>query len=148
MGTFHQLSLTGMPESGLALGATCSALEVVPLVLIGFEAWENVCLARARGWLTAYRWPMAFVVAVAFWNCVGAGLFGFFIHPPSALSYMQGLNMTPGPGHTALFGVYGRLGLGLVLFCLRGVRPGQAWKNWPLWIAFWAIHVGLALMVL
>jgi nitric oxide reductase subunit B len=148
MGTFHQLSLTGMPESGLALGATCSALEVVPLVLIGFEAWENVCLARARGWLTAYRWPMAFVVAVAFWNCVGAGLFGFFIHPPSALSYMQGLNTTPGPGHTALFGVYGRLGLGLVLFCLRGVRPGQAWKNWPLWIAFWAIHVGLALMVL
>ena len=130
------ISLTGMPESVLALGATCSALEVVPLVLIGFEAWENVCLARARGWLTAYRWPMAFFVAVAFWNCVGAGLFGFFINPPIALYYMQGLNTTPVHGHTALFGVYGMLGLGLVLFCLRGLRPGQAWKNWPLWIAF------------
>jgi nitric oxide reductase subunit B len=148
IGTFHHLYFTGMPESVLALGATFSALEVVPLVLIGFEAWENVRFARARGWLTAYRWPLAFFVAVAFWNFVGAGLFGFFINPPIALYYMQGLNTTPVHAHTALFGVYGMLGLGLVLFCLRGLRPGQAWKNWPLWTAFWAINVGLALMVL
>jgi nitric oxide reductase subunit B len=148
IGTFHHLYFTGMPDSVLALGATFSAFEVVPLVLIGFEAWENVRLARARGWLTAYRWPMAFFVAVAFWNFVGAGLFGFFINPPIALYYMQGLNTTPVHSHTALFGVYGMLGIGLVLFCLRSLRPGQAWKNWPLWTAFWAINVGLALMVL
>jgi nitric oxide reductase subunit B len=148
IGTFHHLYFTGMPNSVLALGATFSALEVVPLVLIGFEAWENVRLARAKGWLTAYRWPIAFFVAVAFWNFVGAGLFGFFINPPIALYYMQGLNTTPVHGHTALFGVYGMLGIGLVLFCLRSLRPGQAWKNWPLWTAFWAINSGLALMVL
>lgn len=147
IGTFHHLYFTGMPESVLALGATFSALEVVPLVLIGFEAWENVRLARARNWLSAYRWPIAFFVAVAFWNFVGAGLFGFLINPPIALYYMQGLNTTPVHGHTALFGVYGMLGIGLVLFCLRALRPGQAWKNWPLWIAFWAINAGLALMV-
>ena len=47
---------------------------------------------------------------VAFWNMVGAGLFGFMINPPIALYYMQGLNTTPLHGHAALFGVYGILG--------------------------------------
>ena len=59
----------------------------------------------------------------AFWNLVGAGLFGFLINTPLALYYMQGLNLTPLHGHTALFGVYGMLGIGLMLFCLRGLKP-------------------------
>ena len=86
-----------------------SALEVVPLVLIGFEAWENIRLAKKRNeinWVSAYKWPIYFFVAVAFWNFVGAGVFGFLINPPVALYYMQGLNTTPVHGHTALFGVY------------------------------------------
>jgi nitric oxide reductase subunit B len=151
IGTFHHLYFAGTPNIVLGLGAVFSALEVVPLVLIGFEAWENIRLARSREqhiWVTAYKWPIYFFVAVAFWNFVGAGLFGFLINPPIALYYMQGLNTTPVHGHTALFGVYGMLGLGLMLFCLRALRPGRAWKNWPLSFAFWAINIGLALMVL
>jgi nitric oxide reductase large subunit len=89
-----------------------------------------------------------FFVAVAFWNFVGAGLFGFLINPPVALYYMQGLNTTPLHGHTALFGVYGMLGIGLTLFCLRALRGGRAWKEWPLRWSFWLINGGLALMVL
>jgi nitric oxide reductase subunit B len=151
IGTFHHLYFTGTPNSVLALGAVFSALEVVPLVLVGFEAWENIRLARGNQkamWVSSYKWPIYFFVAVAFWNFVGAGLFGFFINPPVALYYMQGLNTTPVHGHTALFGVYGMLGLGLMLFCLRALRPGLAWKDKPLAIAFWFINIGLALMVL
>jgi nitric oxide reductase subunit B len=151
IGTFHHLYFAGTPNVVLGLGAVFSALEVVPLVLIGFEAWENIRHARSREqhmWVAAYKWPIYFFVAVAFWNFVGAGLFGFFINPPIALYYMQGLNTTPVHGHTALFGVYGMLGLGLMLFCLRALRPGKAWKNGPLWLAFWSINVGLAAMVL
>lgn len=151
IGTFHHLYFAGTPEVVLGLGAVFSALEVVPLVLIGFEAWENIRLARARQqhiWLAAYKWPIYFFVAVAFWNFVGAGLFGFLINPPIALYYMQGLNTTPVHGHTALFGVYGMLGLGLMLFCMRALRPGRAWKNAPLAFAFWTINIGLAAMVL
>jgi nitric oxide reductase subunit B len=150
IGTFHHLYFAGTPNIVLGLGSVFSALEVVPLVLIGFEAWENIRLARAREqhvWVTAYKWPIYFFVAVAFWNFVGAGLFGFLINPPIALYYMQGLNTTPLHGHTALFGVYGMLGLGLMLFCLRALRPGQAWKNGPLAFAFWTINGGLAAMV-
>jgi len=151
IGTFHHLYFAGTPNIVLGLGAVFSALEVVPLVLIGFEAWENIRLARAREqhiWVAAYKWPIYFFVAVAFWNFVGAGLFGFLINPPIALYYMQGLNTTPVHGHTALFGVYGMLGLGLMLFCLRALRPGKAWKDVPLSVAFWTINIGLALMVL
>ena len=151
IGTFHHLYFAGTPDVVLGLGAVFSALEVVPLVLIGFEAWENIRLARAREqhiWLAAYKWPIYFFVAVAFWNFVGAGLFGFLINPPIALYYMQGLNTTPVHGHTALFGVYGMLGLGLMLFCLRALRPGKAWKNAPLAFSFWTINLGLAAMVL
>ncbi|HEX3323484.1 MAG TPA: nitric-oxide reductase large subunit [Terriglobales bacterium] len=151
IGTFHHLYFAGTPNIVLALGSVFSALEVVPLVLVGFEAWENIRLSRAREqslWVAAYKWPIYFFVAVAFWNFVGAGLFGFLINPPVSLYYTQGLNTTPVHGHTALFGVYGMLGLGLMLFCLRALRPGKAWKNGPLALAFWAINIGLALMVL
>ncbi len=151
IGTFHHLYFAGTGPDVIALGSIFSALEVVPLVLIGFEAWDNIRLGRERFhavWVEAYKWPIWFFVAVAFWNFVGAGLFGFFINPPIALYYMQGLNTTPVHGHTALFGVYGMLGMGLMLFCLRALRPGRAWKDRPLAIAFWSINIGLSLMVL
>ncbi len=151
IGTFHHLYFSGASSTVIALGAVFSALEVVPLVLIGFEAWENIRLAKKRSefnWVSAYKWPIYFFVAVAFWNFVGAGVFGFLINPPVALYYMQGLNTTPVHGHTALFGVYGLLGLGLMLFCLRGLKPGMAWRDKPLSIAFWSINLGLGFMVI
>jgi nitric oxide reductase subunit B len=86
------------------------------------------------------------IIAVAFWNLVGAGLFGFLINPPLSLYYMQGLNLTPLHGHTALFGVYGMLGIGLVLFCLRGLKPGVVWDERLLKTSFWTLNIGLALM--
>jgi nitric oxide reductase subunit B len=148
IGTFHHLYFTGTPTAVLALGAVFSALEVVPLVLIGFEAYENLSLSRSRPWVATYKWPIYCFVAVAFWNLVGAGVFGFLINPPIALYYMQGLNTTSVHAHTALFGVYGMLGIGLTLFCLKGLSAQRAWRTGTLAYAFWAINIGLALMVL
>ncbi len=148
IGTFHHLYFTGTPTAILALGATFSALEVVPLVLIGFEAYKNLEISRSRDWIQAYKWPIYSFIAVAFWNLVGAGIFGFLINPPIALYYMQGLNTTPVHGHTALFGVYGMLGIGLMLFVLKGLSPAAPWKDGVLRFAFWSINIGLALMVL
>jgi len=147
-GTFHHLYFSGTPVSIMAIGATFSALEVVPLALIGFEAWETYRLSRGAAWMTTYRWPVRFFLGVAFWNLVGAGLFGFLINPPIALYYMQGLNTTPVHAHTALFGVYGLLALGLILFIFRRLLPQGEWNDGPLRIAFWAMNGGLALMVL
>ncbi|WP_192822847.1 nitric-oxide reductase large subunit [Rufibacter sp. LB8] len=148
IGTFHHLYFSGTPTSVMALGATFSALEVVPLVLIGFEAYHNFTLSRSTTWITAYKWPIYCFIAVAFWNLVGAGIFGFLINPPIALYYMQGLNTTPVHAHTALFGVYGVLGIGLMLFVLKGLSSRRRWKDGVIRFAFWSINIGLALMVL
>jgi nitric oxide reductase subunit B len=150
IGTFHHLYFTGAGSAVIALGAVFSALEVVPLTLIGYEAWENLRLSRSTekaSWIANYKWPIYFFVAVAFWNLVGAGVFGFLINPPIALYYMQGLNLTPVHGHTALFGVYGMLGLGLTLFCLRVLQPARRWKEGVLKASFWSINLGLVFMV-
>ena len=147
IGTLHHLYFSGTPVFVLALGSVFSALEVVPLLFVGFEAWENIRLSRAKPWVQKYKWPIYYFVAVAFWNMVGAGLFGFMINPPIALYYMQGLNTTPLHGHAALFGVYGMLGIGLMLFTLRAIRPDIEWKEKPLRFSFWAINFGLFAMV-
>ncbi len=148
LGTFHHLYFTGTPTAVLALGATFSALEVVPLVLMGFEAYDNLKLSRSSEWIKAYKWPIYSFIAVAFWNLVGAGIFGFLINPPIALYYMQGMNTTPVHGHAALFGVYGMLGIGLMLFVLRDMKKEVIWKERWIKVAFWCINIGLAAMVL
>jgi nitric oxide reductase subunit B len=84
---------------------------------------------------------------VAFWNMVGAGLFGFMINPPIALYYMQGLNTTAVHAHGALYGVYGTLGLALMLFCLRAMDPERPWNTRLLSFSFWAINIGLLLEI-
>ncbi len=123
IGTLHHLYFSGTPIVALAWGSVFSALEVVPLCLVGFDVIEDLRRSRMSPWVQRYKWPIYFFISVAFWNMVGAGLFGFMINPPIALYYMQGLNTTPLHAHAALFGVYGMLGIGLMLVCLRVLIP-------------------------
>ena len=148
LGTFHHLYFAGMPESVLALGAVFSALEVVPLALIAFEAHDHWRAEREAPWVRRYHLPLMFFLAVAFWNLVGAGVLGFLINPPLSLFYLQGLLTTPAHGHAALFGVYGMLGIGLLLLCRRDLpQVAGAWSDRTLKWVFWLFNGGLALMV-
>ena len=148
LGMFHHLYFAGVTTGVIALGASISALEVVPLALIGLEAHETWKSSRATPWMQQYKWPIMFFLAVSFWNLIGAGLLGFLINTPLALFYMQGTNLTAAHGHSALFGVYGMLGIGLMLYCLRGLKPDQVWREGLLRSAFWALNIGLALMTI
>jgi nitric oxide reductase subunit B len=147
LGTLHHLYWTGTPTSVIAIGAMFSALEVVPLSMIGIEAYRNYQRSKAAPWVQNYKWAILCFIAVGFWNTVGAGLLGFSINTPIALYYMQGLNMTAAHGHAALFGVYGMLGIGLMLFCLRGLSNRLAWSDALLKPMFWLLNIGLAMMV-
>jgi nitric oxide reductase subunit B len=147
LGTLHHLYWTGTPTSVIAVGSVFSALEVVPLTLIGLEALQTWRRSQSIGWLGHYKWVILSFVAVGFWNTVGAGLLGFAINPPASLYYVQGLNMTPAHGHAALFGVYGMLGIGLMLFCLRGLYERALHADRFLKPAFWGLNLGLAMMV-
>ena len=147
IGTNHHLYFSGTPTAALAWGATFSALEVVPLVMIGYQAMKDLRVSRSAVWVAKYKWPVYFFIAVAFWNLVGAGLFGFMINPPIALYYMQGLNTTPVHAHGALFGVYGMLGIGLTLMCLRALMVDREWKEGLLKFSFWSMNIGVMLMI-
>ncbi|EJL63423.1 nitric-oxide reductase large subunit [Flavobacterium sp. CF136] len=148
LGTFHHLYFSGTPTAVMAFGATFSALEIVPLVLIGYEAYHNYTLSKATPWIVAYKWPIYFMIAVAFWNFLGAGIFGFIINPPIALYYIQGLNTTALHAHTALFGVYGMLGIGLMLFVLRSLYRHEIWNEKLMKFIFWSTNIGLLTMAL
>ena len=143
---FSTIVFLATPTAVLALGATFSALEIVPLVLIGIEAYHNYQLSKATPWIKAYKWPIYCFIAMCFWNFLGAGIFGFSINPPIALYFLQGLNTTAVHGHAALFGVYGILGIGLMLFVLRGLYPDYEWNDKLMGASFWCINIGLLLM--
>lgn len=146
IGTFHHLYWTGTPIPIMALGGVFSALEVVPLVLLGFEAAMNMKTLEKAGPGYEYRWPLYFFISVAFWNLVGAGVFGFLINPPIVLYYIQGINTTPIHAHTALFGVYGLLAIALMLFSVRHIFKKDSWSDSLLKWSFWGLNGGLVLM--
>ncbi|MGO1246181.1 MAG: nitric-oxide reductase large subunit [Oceanisphaera sp.] len=146
-GTFHHMYFSGTTTPVMAVGATFSALEVVPLVVMGYEAWENWSLRKSAPWMEKMKWPLMFFVAVAFWNMLGAGVLGFMINPPIALYYIQGLNTTAAHAHAALFGVYGFLALGFTLLVLRYIRPNLVFSDSLMKTAFWWLNGGLILML-
>lgn len=146
-GTFHHLYFSGTTTPIMAIGAAFSALEVVPLILLGYEAWEHWSLKARAPWMEKVKWPLMCFVAVAFWNMVGAGIFGFMINTPIALFYLQGLNTTAVHAHAALFGVYGFLAIGFVLLVLRYIKPGLVFSDKLMGTGFWWLNAGLVLMI-
>ena len=146
-GTFHHLYFAGATTPIIAVGASFSALEVVPLVLLGHEAWEHWEMKQKAPWMDRLKWPIYCFVAVAFWNMLGAGVFGFLINPPISLYYIQGLNTTAVHAHAALFGVYGFLALGFVFLIARYLRPNTPFNDKLMKWGFWLLNGGLVLMI-
>ena len=146
-GTFHHLYFSGATTPIIAVGASFSALEVVPLVLLGHEAWEHWAMQQKTPWMDRLKWPLYCFVAVAFWNMLGAGVFGFLINPPISLYYIQGLNTTAVHAHAALFGVYGFLALGFVFLIARYLRPDTPFNDKLMKWGFWLLNGGLVLMI-
>lgn len=146
-GTFHHLYFSGTTTPVMAVGATFSALEVVPLIVLGHEAWEHYKMQHRAPWMEHVKWPVMYFVAVAFWNMLGAGVLGFMINPPIALYYIQGLNTTATHAHAALFGVYGFLALGFTILVLRYIRPNMKFDERLMKTSFWWMNIGLVLML-
>ncbi|MBE3598751.1 MAG: cbb3-type cytochrome c oxidase subunit I [Limnochordaceae bacterium] len=155
IGTAHHYYFVGLPELWLALGATFSALEVVPLTLLGVEAYDQYRLMRAAersaGQATSGRFAYApvfwFLMATAFWNLVGAGILGFFINLPVVNYFEHGTFLTAAHGHAALMGVYGMLALALLVFVLRSLARPDAFSERAVRWGFWGLNLGLAGMV-
>ena len=133
IGTMHHLYFSGEPAEHMALGAFFSAAEVIPLTFLTVEAWSFLQLGAAQQSRATtpfpHRWAVMFLVAVGFWNFLGAGIFGFLINLPIVSYYEIGTALTANHGHAAMMGVYGMLAIGLALFCLRYLIPADKWPE-------------------
>jgi nitric oxide reductase subunit B len=150
IGTMHHLYFSGTPAEHMALGAFFSAAEVIPLTFLTVEAWSFLQLgarqeSRSRTPFP-HRWAVMFLVAVGFWNFLGAGIFGFLINLPIISYYQIGTALTANHGHAAMMGVYGMLAAGLALFCLRYLIHEDRWSERAAKWSFWSLNIGLAWM--
>jgi nitric oxide reductase subunit B len=152
VGTMHHMYFSGTPAIHMALGAFFSAAEIVPLTFLTVEAWTFLQLGAqqqesAEQYQFPHRWGVMFLVAVGFWNFLGAGVFGFLINLPVVSYYEIGTQLTANHGHAAMMGVYGMLAVSLLVFCLRYYLRAEDWSERMVSFSFWALNLGLAWMV-
>jgi len=155
IGTAHHWYWTGQSSIAMAFAAMYSALEVVPLTLLTLDAGDFIKLGGARCDVCGksvdnpHKWAFYFLLAVGFWNFVGAGIFGFLINLPIVSYFEAGTMLTPNHGHSALMGAFGMLGIALMIIGLRQVSTDEQWEKPEKYVrvSFWGLNVGLALMV-
>ena len=155
IGTGHHWYYTGQTGFNMALSALFSVLEVVPLTLLTLDAWDFVRTTRSESQMEGrpvaipHKWTFYFLMAVGFWNFVGAGMFGFLINLPIVSYYETGTQLTPNHGHAALMGVFGMLAIALMVFVLRQTASEQRWPGIEKYVkvAFWGTNGGLLLMI-
>ena len=156
IGTGHHWYWTGQSNITIALAATFSAMEVVPLTLLTLDAWDFIKLSRGKCDICGkeisipHKWTFYFMMAVGFWNFVGAGIFGFLINLPIVSYFEVGTILTPNHGHSAMMGVFGMFAIAFMVFAIRQVLPEEEWARVEKYIrlSFWGLNIGLALMVI
>lgn len=146
IGVGHHYYWFGAPSFWFALGGVISALEPVPILLLLGKSWQEYRSIKQAGRHFPYTWPLMFITASGVWAFIGAGLFGFLITTPMVNYYEHSTYLTLNHGHTALFGTYGMLAIGLMLFSLRGMTKARGWKNGLFAISWFGTNIGLALM--
>ncbi|MEN6463584.1 MAG: cbb3-type cytochrome c oxidase subunit I [Syntrophaceae bacterium] len=145
----------GQPAGVMAITAAISALEVVPLILLTLDAWDFIALTRGKDDTGAsekdipHKWTFYFLMAVGFWNFIGAGVFGFLINMPIVSYFETGTNLTPNHGHAALMGVFGMFAISFMVFGMRQVSTDREWAGLRKYVrtSFWGLNAGLLLMV-
>ncbi|WP_419180471.1 nitric-oxide reductase large subunit [Bacillus salipaludis] len=147
IGIGHHYYYNGSAEVWLALGAVFSALEVIPLTLLILEAYEQYKMMRSGGVDFPYKSSFWFLISVAIWNLVGAGVLGFLINLPAVSYFEHGQFLTPTHGHASMMGVYGMFAIALLLYSLRNIVKPEVWKDKWLKVSCILLNIGLAGMV-
>ncbi len=146
IGVGHHYYWWGEPSFWLALGSTISALEPVPILLLLAEVWHGQRAIVKAGSNYPYKYPLMFLMASVGWEVLGAGVMGLSITTPVVNYYEHATYLTVNHGHTALFGTYGMLAIGLLLFSMRGLVRDEGWDARLLKVSFWGVNIGLFLM--
>ncbi len=119
------------------------------MVLLILEAIQQHRLIKANREFN-YGLAYTFILGSAFWNFVGAGVFGGgTLNAPLVNYYEHGTFLTLNHAHTSLFGAFGLLALGLIYFCLRyRAGPVAHFSERLGYWAFWLMNIGLVMWVI
>jgi len=156
IGTGHHWYWTGQTTFNMAFSALFSAMEVVPLTLLTLDAWDFIKLTKSKCDVCGkeisipHKWAFYFLMAVGFWNFVGAGIFGFLINLPIVSYFEVGTLLTPNHGHGALMGAFGMEAVALIVLACRQVLTDEEWVRPEKFIrvSFFGLNAGLALMLI
>jgi nitric oxide reductase subunit B len=160
LGLGHHYFWIGTPEYWWEIGALFSALEPVPLVAmfvhVLYDWGKEQGIAKAKGETASVVTnapAMTWIVANAFGNFLGAGIWGFFHTLPQVNIYTHGTQFTSAHGHLAFFGAYATILIGMMYLALQGTYGVKRMKSTSLskWAAFMIMFgvmgMGIALTI-
>lgn len=150
VGMGHHYYWQGDHSIWLALGSCFSALEVVPLCLLIWEAYTHYRLYKKSDIAFPYKGTFIFLASTGLWNAIGAGALGFLINTPAVKYFEHGTQWTAAHAHGSMAGVYGMFSIAIALYVFKNITKKEFWtpkvEKW-IKISCWALNVGLAGMV-
>ncbi|HHA6902780.1 TPA: nitric-oxide reductase large subunit [Staphylococcus aureus] len=150
VGMGHHYYWQGDHSIWLALGSCFSALEVVPLCLLIWEAYTHYRLYKKSDIAFPYKGTFIFLASTGLWNAIGAGALGFLINTPAVNYFEHGTQWTAAHAHGSMAGVYGMFSIAIELYVFKNITKKEFWtpkvEKW-IKISCWALNVGLAGMV-
>jgi nitric oxide reductase subunit B len=139
LGLGHHYFWIGTPEYWFTIGGFFSALEPIPLVAMVVHAIYDSGVHRSK---SANHPALAWLIAHAFGNFLGAGVWGFMHTLPQINLYTHGTQWTASHGHLAFFGAYATINIAFFYLAMQRWHgnvwmsadlPGNGWKwKWSL----------------
>jgi len=144
LGLGHHYFWIGTPQYWLSIGGFFSALEPLPLLGMVVHAVYD---AGTHHMKTTNRPSFYWVLAEAFGNFIGAGVWGFMMTLPQINLYSHGTQWTVSHGHFAFWGAYGCGVIAILYLVLQQTRgavhfDSRSWK----W-SYGLLNLGLLGMV-
>jgi nitric oxide reductase subunit B len=144
LGLGHHYFWIGTPTYWLGIGGLFSAFEPLPLLGMVIHAVYD---AGTQHMQTTNKPSLYWMMAEAFGNFLGGGMWGFMMTLPQINLYSHGTQWTASHGHFAFWGAYACGVLSVIYLALQKSRgtaelAGNTWK-WP----FALLNIGLIGMV-
>ncbi|MHC5268870.1 nitric-oxide reductase large subunit [Enterococcus sp. LJL98] len=147
IGMGHHYFWQGDHSIWLALGACFSALEIIPLTLLIWEAWSHYKVYKDAQIEFPYKGTFIFLAATGVWNMLGAGALGFLINAPAINYFEHGTQWTSAHAHAAMAGVYGMFSIAILLYTFRNISKKEFWTEKVekyIRLSAWLLNIGLA----
>ena len=155
LGLGHHYFWIGTPEYWLAVGGFFSALEPVPLVAMVVHAVYDSGVHRFS---SANHPALAWLIAHAFGNFFGAGVWGFMHTLPQINLYTHGTQWSASHGHLAFFGAYATINIAMFYVAVQRWRGnvrmagdladgGGKWKTALVFLNFGVLGMTVALLI-